>query len=147
MLPKQLFEDVPPFFVGLLNQIDFPSSAPLFKALFPSDSVRHRLVKLNINKPMDVVFPAEAFDNTGFVLPDSTKDVAGNTDIKRAIPFAGQNIDAGSFHRPTSYQLSRLLDARLRGHDGVDGPCSPASKCHKVVVSERHIEGAVRHER
>ena len=23
--------------------------------------------------------------------------------------------------------------------DGVDGPCSPASKCHMVVVIERHI--------
>jgi hypothetical protein len=26
------------------------------------------------------------------------------------------------------------LDSRLRGNDGVDGLCSQASKCHKVVV-------------
>jgi hypothetical protein len=42
-------------------------------------------------------------------------------------------------------QVTRYDGAEASFFDGVDGPCSPASRCHKVVVVETpQLRGAVR---
>ena len=81
-----------PVQIFTLNQIDFPLSRPFLHRLF---SLKCSVNFRKIFKPYQsfhILFLRKAFDEAFFVLCDPRWKMASDTNIKRPILFAGQDI-------------------------------------------------------
>ena len=91
--------EVIPFEVQGLDQCDFLGSPPLFDFLFTRNSRADAGMRLEPNKPVDVVFSREARKDFFFVVEDSPGEVAGHAEVEDA-RFAGHDIDVeDALHR------------------------------------------------
>src|SRR5437870_4822202 len=77
-----------------LDQLQFPRTARFLDALFAEDSISHGLVKLDKHKPVHSVIANESADSIRTMLPSTARNITCDSDIKGAIPLAGENVDA-----------------------------------------------------
>ena len=79
--------------------MDLPCSRPVLELLFTLESREHFVAGFLPDQVVDVVFFRETFDHVVLVLPDPLDQIGGNSDIERAVALAGEDVDAGTFHK------------------------------------------------
>src|SRR5436190_17656075 len=120
LLFQQTLIKVAPLRIALLDQFEFPSSAPFLDLLFARDGINHRGVKLDIDESIDAVPLRKTLYGAGSVRPTASRDVARNAGIKRSVAVAREEIDTRTlFHAPL-LSLPLAADEQLdRGGVGV----------------------------
>ena len=68
--------------------------------------------QLEVDQPMDLILLAETIPLIVSMFPNPLHQVAGDTDVERAVSLARENIDRRLFLHPPC-----LLDSRFRGND------------------------------
>jgi hypothetical protein len=82
----------------MFDQLDFPSSSPMFHPLLPYDRINHRFMEFGMHQSIDAVLFGEAFQLANAMLPCAADEIAGDPYIKRPVPLAGQNVDTWLLH-------------------------------------------------
>ena len=76
-----VFVEVTPLRVQLLNETNFPLSVPALHLLFSKDGIGYGGVNFVMYQYMDTVSLREAFDRVTLMLPYPTSDIAGDANI------------------------------------------------------------------
>ena len=101
-LPEKLIVQVPPLRVVLLDQPQLPCSLASLQLLLARNGITDMAEGLEVYQAMHGVSLCEAGDLAAPVLIDSAREVSGHGDVKRAVPFARQNVDGGTLSLPRS---------------------------------------------
>ena len=88
--------EVAPGGVGLFDQAKLPGATPAFEALLAQDGAFHAGMYFVPDETVDAVFPGEARNQVGLVLPHAPRQVRGHADVKGAVALAGEDVDAGN---------------------------------------------------
>src|SRR5918996_4245264 len=88
-------EKILPLGIHALDEPKLPGSVPLLELLLAQDGRIHRLVHLVINETMDPIFFGESVDETLPVYANAFEELARDTDVKRAVAAAGEDVNAG----------------------------------------------------
>jgi hypothetical protein len=112
LLFRNVWSQIPPRWIRLVDQFYFPRPVPFLDAFFPLDRRFHRRMHFVPYQPRYVVAMAESFNSMRLVLPDTANKVAGDTHIQGAIPVTCQEVNTGllvhlGFVIPTKFPLSR----------------------------------------
>ena len=103
----------------MLDQVDFPGPLPLLDPLFPQDRFADVFEELEMDQAGYAVFAGEFRSPSLPVFLDARWQIGGDADIKRPIPSAGENVDAGAFHGSIISRVTQKrhpCDTRFRGH-------------------------------
>lgn len=92
------FEQVNPFRVVALDQLDFPIPVPVFQHLLPLNGTFNAVTRFEINQLCDIVFLCEARHRMRSVFVNASHKIVGHADVKRAVLSARENVDEMS-HR------------------------------------------------
>ena len=110
-----------PVRVGLLNQVDLPSSVPVLKLLFARDRGGHVAVHFKPDQPSDAVPLCKSRHGTFAVLPKPGHKVGRNANVERAARLAGEYVNARiSFARHQAEYAARWTLKQVQG-DGAGG--------------------------
>jgi hypothetical protein len=109
-----------PIWIDGLNEFDFPGALPSLHGFFSRNSVTDIKEMLDIDKSSDIVAAGKAGNEFVFMLKDATRQIAGNADIKRAIFFAGENIN-NTTHLELIANFVRPVDPSFRWDDEKSG--------------------------
>src|SRR5215469_15195103 len=109
---RQLIPKIAPLWIMALDQLQFPRTAPFLDALFAEDRVGHGFVKLDKHQPMHFVISNKSADSIRTVLPSAARNIACDTDVKRTIALAGEDVDARTL---VIHARSAALGPRFRG--------------------------------
>ena len=95
----------------------------MLEVLFPLDRRSDIFMMLSVNETLQTVAPGETEDYPDTVLPCSTRQVAGNTDVKSAVRPVRYDVNPSSLHRMIVRmkmpECNRGADGRVKpGHDG-----------------------------
>ena len=132
--------------IVLLDQLNLPCPVPPFHRPFPTDGAVHGLVNLIPYQHMNAVALRESLYEASSVLPHSTYEVRGYSQVQSAPRSACQDVDGGCFHlqRPwirasAGWRLWWDMDSRFRGNDGwgrsyPSRPCSPAGRVMRCAA-------------
>jgi hypothetical protein len=94
-----LWIEVVPIRIQLLNEPNFPCPIPSLETLFAEVCSRNVAVLFEIDQPMNVIFFREAICETHFMFVDPPHQVVGHTDVERAPNSAGENVySVTTFH-------------------------------------------------
>lgn len=86
-------EQINPFRICALNQIDLPIAPPFLEFLFTSDGRQRVVITLEPNKQVDVIAGREPLRGARFMLVGAAQQIAGYANIKSAMLAAGQDIN------------------------------------------------------
>jgi hypothetical protein len=126
-LEPKLNCSIGPMWILLLDQRNLPLAFPSLELLFSGDRRFHRSCHLEMDEPHDAVPAREAAHHLVAVLPDTSREVGCNTDVKRAVTATGEDINARlSIHgrrMPCSWMLNQvtnviLTKVRIHEHQG-----------------------------
>ena len=98
-LSDKTLEKIMPLRIGNKDESDLPSLRPMLHVLFPLNRGADIVVRLEVNQAFQSVSFCESFDGTFSMLGDTANEIGCHPDIKDAIRFVGENVDASS-HRP-----------------------------------------------
>lgn len=114
---EQLIVQIVPLDVGLLNEIHLPLPFPFLEAFLPMNGPPHVPETLEMDQLLDAMSLRESVDEPFPVLPDTSYEIVGYTDVKRAVTPARKDVDVillGHGVAPTGWPA-------LAGHDSVGG--------------------------
>ncbi len=78
----------------LFNKIDLPLSIPVFEALFPENCIFRIIINLKVDQSVHAVLLCETVDELVLMLINTPDKITGDSNVKGAAHFAGQDIDA-----------------------------------------------------
>ena len=90
---------------------------PFLDGLLAGDGVDNRVMPLDMDEPLDAVFPAEFAPRALAVLHYPLSDVSAHTSIERPVLAIGQDIDI-----TTGIRRPPEMGPRFRGDDGDEEP-------------------------
>ncbi len=108
-ISNNIFIQITPCRIVLLDQFEFPYPPPVFDALLSHNRAPHRFVALIPNQRVNTVTLRETFRRTVLMLPDPTEKVGRNADIERSATLIGENVDARLLHCSADSHCFRLL--------------------------------------
>ena len=97
-----------PLWIFLLDQLQLPCPVPFLQLLLSRDRGQHVRVRFIVNQSMNPVLLCEPVHEVVLVFPRTLGQIAGNSDIKRAVLLARQNVDGRlPFHNQPGFPFSR----------------------------------------
>jgi hypothetical protein len=93
MLANQDVVQIAPIGILSLDQPQLPGPIPSFDLFLACDRFVHIIVRFVSHEHVHGVPLGEAFDDAVLVLPSSADQIRGYARVKRAVPFASQNIN------------------------------------------------------
>ena len=92
-LLHQIFEQITPIGIGLLDQFDFPSATPPLDSFFTRDGDFYVVMGFAVNERGHAIATSEFTSNTGTMFMDPTGDIIRYARVKRSVPTAGKYVD------------------------------------------------------
>src|SRR3546814_3359509 len=92
-LPVESIGQVFPVRVGAFDQGDLPGAPPAFQGPLAGEGVPDRAEGFDMDEAGDGVAAGEALGNAFAMLPDAPGEIAGGTDIERAVGGARQDVN------------------------------------------------------
>ncbi len=118
MLERKIGVEITPLRINIFDKSELPNPLPFFYLLFAQDRAIHCVVEFGVNQYVNAVSPRETRDKIGPMLPSASGEIAGNTDIKRSVAPACQDVNAWT-----------LFD-----HPSVTFPGSPLSRGRRLIL-------------
>lgn len=86
-------EQVIPARIALLDQPQFPAPLPFLERLLAGDGVADIGIRFDVDQPRHAIFFGKSRTPAVSMRGDAGGKIAGDADIKRPVPLAGENID------------------------------------------------------
>ena len=128
---------VTPRRIGLLDKIELPFALPALDRLLARNGRFHCLAHLEPDQRMNAIFFREPFHKIALVLPDALNRIGRHADVKSAVSTAGEDVDAGLFHR------RRVLDSGVRRNDEPH-PVIPGLTRNPAVAPSKRLDSGLR---
>ena len=90
---EQVFVQIAPMRIGLLDQAELPQAFPLLELLLTADRVTDVMERFVEDQPVHAMPPREARAQRGPVATDPLHQVAGDADVERTVALAAHNVD------------------------------------------------------
>jgi hypothetical protein len=102
-----VFIQITPCRIEFLNQLYLPATLLFLELLFARYGAFHGVVCFKPDMPLHVVLAREPRNAAVLVIPHPAAKIAGDANVKRAVPFACENVDCGLFlHHDNQTYLS-----------------------------------------
>jgi hypothetical protein len=85
--------EIVPVWIVLFDKLDLPGAFPVFQSLFAEDRLLDVIELFEVNQPMNPIPLRESINEPLPMLIDSSDQIVGDADVKRAADLAGQDID------------------------------------------------------
>ena len=115
---SKIHRQINPLWVFRFNQVDLPRTMPVLQLLFPRNRIRHIMKHLKSHQSIDSISRRMPGRQVVAMLMQALKQVRCHTDIKRAIGFAREYIDARLFHWLHGQYMAALWTLKQVQGDG-----------------------------
>jgi hypothetical protein len=88
-----LIRQVTPIRIEFLDQFNLPGPPPALHGMFPCAGFENGLKSFEIDELIDTILSGETGDEFGFMLGDAAREVIRDTNVKRAVSFACEDVD------------------------------------------------------
>jgi hypothetical protein len=85
--------EIIPVWIVLFDKLGLPGAFPVFQSLFTEDRLLNIIELFEIYQPMNSILLREALNEPLLMLINSSYEIVGDTDVKRAANSARQDID------------------------------------------------------
>jgi hypothetical protein len=85
--------EIVPVWIVLFDKLDLPGAFPILQSLFAEDRLLDVIELFEVYQPMNPILLREALNDPLPMLTDSSDQIVGDSDVKRAADSAGQDTD------------------------------------------------------
>src|SRR5438034_1522550 len=90
---RKFIDQVLPFDIDILNQLDLPPTLPFLEQRLAVDSSVDAVKDLKIHQVSDAVPLRKSFKHTFTMLPDAVDQIACHANVECAVATACENVD------------------------------------------------------